>query len=253
MRVPCGSVVLAGLLAFVASSNSFAECGIDFDCVDLEWRPMYQNVVGGDIVEIGLYAVPSDGVSTVSMSVIQVVLEWNPASLTLLNIKNNGPYVWFVSALPNEPCGLNDTWTDGDALYLAMAQLVGDPPFATPEGLLVTTFRFQATSETLANQLDIVATGNPQCDSVVLHGKIPSLDISGDLGFARVRVTDTPYTPGDGNSDQMIDLFDFELFQACVTGPNGGLLPDCHFFDFDLDLDVDLIDFYWFELAFDQP
>ena len=253
MRVPCGSVVLAGLLAFVASSNSLAECGIDFDCVDLEWRPMNQNVVVGEIVEIGLYAVSSDGVSDVTMSVIQVVFEWDPDSLTFLNIDNNGPYDWGASGLPNEFCGINDTWTDGDALYLASIPFLADPALATPEGLLVTTFRFQATSETLVNQIDIVLTGNLLCDSMVLHGKIPALHISGDLGFARVRVTDTPYTPGDGNSDQMIDLFDFELFQACVTGPNGGLLPDCHFFDFDLDLDVDLIDFYWFELAFDQP
>ncbi|MFQ5491413.1 MAG: M14 family zinc carboxypeptidase [Phycisphaerae bacterium] len=47
---------------------------------------------------------------------------------------------------------------------------------------------------------------------------------------------------GDANGDTVIDAADLPSFAACLTGPGGGLLPECGVFDFIDDLDVDLKD-----------
>ncbi len=49
--------------------------------------------------------------------------------------------------------------------------------------------------------------------------------------------------PGDADGDGDVDLFDFEQFAACSTGPGGDIDPPCDVFDFDADLDVDFADF----------
>jgi hypothetical protein len=48
--------------------------------------------------------------------------------------------------------------------------------------------------------------------------------------------------PGDADQDQDVDLDDFAIFTACMTGPGGTATPGCMVFDFDLDADVDLLD-----------
>ncbi len=55
---------------------------------------------------------------------------------------------------------------------------------------------------------------------------------------------------GDSDGDNYVDLNDTEQFQACVSGPGGGIAPECATFDFDGDGDVDNADFRLFQLAF---
>ncbi|GAG30776.1 unnamed protein product, partial [marine sediment metagenome] len=45
---------------------------------------------------------------------------------------------------------------------------------------------------------------------------------------------------GDCNYDGGVDLFDFQGFETCLSGPDGGLEPGCSCLDFDGDEDVDL-------------
>ena len=53
-----------------------------------------------------------------------------------------------------------------------------------------------------------------------------------------------PVVTGDCNADGTVNLFDYEPFQACVTGPGGGPVSlDCACFDFNDDDDVDMLDF----------
>jgi len=48
----------------------------------------------------------------------------------------------------------------------------------------------------------------------------------------------------DCNEDGVVNLFDYNTFQTCLTGPGGGpLLPGCHCYDFDGDGNVTLLDF----------
>src|SRR3990172_7296677 len=48
----------------------------------------------------------------------------------------------------------------------------------------------------------------------------------------------------DCNEDGVVNLFDYDTFQTCVTGPGGGPLPaGCNCYDFDGDGRVTLQDF----------
>ena len=48
----------------------------------------------------------------------------------------------------------------------------------------------------------------------------------------------------DCNEDGVVNLFDYDTFQTCLTGPGGGPLPaGCNCYDFDEDGVVTLLDF----------
>lgn len=53
-----------------------------------------------------------------------------------------------------------------------------------------------------------------------------------------------PIEPTDCNEDGGINLFDYDAFEVCLSGPQGGLLgPGCSCFDVDGNQHVDLLDF----------
>jgi hypothetical protein len=57
--------------------------------------------------------------------------------------------------------------------------------------------------------------------------------------------------PADCNVDGGVDLYDYATFEACITGPDGGLGdPPCVCFDLDADGDVDLDDVGAFQRSF---
>ncbi len=61
--------------------------------------------------------------------------------------------------------------------------------------------------------------------------------------MASTMVDLTNFTPGDLDGDDDNDVFDFERFDACFTGPGATQLDDgCAVFDFDVDQDVDKAD-----------
>ena len=56
---------------------------------------------------------------------------------------------------------------------------------------------------------------------------------------------------GDCDADYVVGLADYFVLSGCITGPSGGLLPDCQCADLDEDGDVDLKDFTLFQVVFD--
>ncbi len=48
---------------------------------------------------------------------------------------------------------------------------------------------------------------------------------------------------GDCDQTGCVDLFDYSLFEPCLTGPEGGILPGCGCFDVDGSGAVDLLDY----------
>ncbi len=58
--------------------------------------------------------------------------------------------------------------------------------------------------------------------------------------------------PGDFDEDGDTDEDDFAMFAPCITGPGGGVHPDCEPGDIDLDNDVDLDDFHLMQLEWSQ-
>jgi hypothetical protein len=175
--------MLAAMLTLPASAN-----------VDLEWYPETQVVPIGAAVEIGLYAV-SDDETTQSISAIDAILQWDAPLLALTGNYDNGPYDWLgTTGFPDDSGfdGLNDTWLDGDAYYQAHAQL-GDPALAPPDGLLVTTFQFDALAEGVAG-ITIPPEAGQYTSTAVWDGESPGTQVTGFLGSATVTVIPEPGT-----------------------------------------------------------
>ena len=80
-----------------------------------------------------------------------------------------------------------------------------------------------------------------QPDAGTMSGE--GFDLTGGFWF--------PLSLDDCNSDGWVDLIDYDDFDGCLSGPDGGLpLPECNCFDLDGDDDVDLSDVRQFQHAF---
>lgn len=176
--------------------------------IDLEWRPACQTVDPGEPVEIGLYAV-SDDLTDQSIAAIDVIIIWDNEVMQLTGVNDTGPYAWAFSGFPDDSGldGLNDTWDNGVALYSAYAQL-GVPAYATPDGLLVTTFQFSTTALPGFTWLRISPELGQYSSSRVFDGTVPGLEVQRILGRATVGVGD------------------FDLIYASLScAPTTGTLP----------------------------
>jgi hypothetical protein len=58
---------------------------------------------------------------------------------------------------------------------------------------------------------------------------------------------------GGRDGDHRVDRDDFEIFSACMTGPEYGVIPECSCADLDGDGDSDLADFALFQRALAGP
>lgn len=213
--------------------------------VELSWAPQPRTVAAGVTFEIGLFATTDDGQSQ-SISAMDVVLSWNPMSVELLGVNNNGPYNWLQSGFPPDPAldGLNDTFLDGDAKYTALAAF-GNAAMADPNGLLVTTFQFVALTETNLSAIVIEpALGNFSVTRV-FGADFPNQNVTGALHDAAYSVV----LPGECDGDGDNDFHEFQRLQVCFTGAVGPVDPPayptdpalcCGVFDYDDDGDVDL-------------
>ena len=176
-------VVIAGLFGLSVASASGGP-------ISLEWRPASQSVVVGDTINIELYAVSDDSVDD-EISVMDVILEWDPSFMSLQGLDNNGPYNWLSSSFPATAIGgLNPDYSDGDATYTARSQFIPPSAIATPGGLLVTTVQFLALAETPGTMLTIPESKGLAETSVI--GDIPGFDVHSSLGSAMVTITPEP-------------------------------------------------------------
>lgn len=157
--------------------------------VNLELRPEPQTVAVGALVDIGLFAVSDDGTDQF-FSAMDVVLTWDPTALELVEAIDNGPHNWnFMFGFPPDEQldGLNDSLLDGDALFQAASFT---PAAATTEGLLITTLRFTALSDTTLTQVVIdPALENITPTRVFAPGAVI---VTGTLGSASVTIVGEP-------------------------------------------------------------
>ncbi|MCP4590436.1 MAG: hypothetical protein GY842_06820 [bacterium] len=56
--------------------------------------------------------------------------------------------------------------------------------------------------------------------------------------------------PGDLDADCDVDLIDYQIFAACLTGPEGGIPPDCSAANLEANADIDLRDFAYLQHLF---
>ncbi len=212
--------------------------------VDLELRPESDTVEIGEPVNVGLYAVSSNSDSDEAFGSLQAILQWDPEVLTLLGLDNNGPYVWLISDFMDDSQidGLNDTFEDGDAFYVGLRNLSSDP-VATPDGLLVTTFQFEAVGAAEGSVLYIPKSSGSITVTAVYDDEIPGWPVTGTLGSATVSVSgDELPCEGDANGDGTVDPLDsgFVLSRfGCSVGTGD---PNCDIADQNGDGLVDPLD-----------
>ncbi|MFQ5463098.1 MAG: hypothetical protein ACE5E5_10800 [Phycisphaerae bacterium] len=218
------------LLSVTVGATSVASLRAD---VGLEWRPGWQTVLIGDTVEVGLYAVSENGPEQ-SVSIIEAILVWDPAQLTLLDHLDNGPYTWFLSAFPDDSNqdGLNAPFAgipanDGDGWYNAVSLFPPNAPAAaTVDGLLVTTFRFTATSGGIT-QLEMPATSGQATHTQVWDGKTAGLVVTGSLGPpAVIEVIDGNCQVDADCDDGVACTDDACVANQCVFAANDVHCPD---------------------------
>jgi len=173
-----------------ASALALSAAAVAFGLVNLELRPVQAQVNVGDVVEIGLYAVSDSGTNEV-VRALQVILQWDPTCLTLDEgqpLINNGPYAWLMSGFyPDSGAdGLNNTWADGNAYYQAVGNFQS-VAYATPAGLLVTTFRFNAQRSTPATPVTIPPAMGLHTRSQVFGAGVGE-DVTGTLGSTAITI-----------------------------------------------------------------
>ena len=218
----CACAVLIGA---VANAN-----------INLEYRPVDDIIEVGETARIGLYAV-WDGEEHDSFSAMEVIFAWDPLYLQFLGIDDTGGADLLVSEIPYpHPSGLNeaDPPQDGDGLYMAWAQL-GAPVEATIDGVLVTTFLFDALEVTSSTAVDILEEWgtDPVYYTFVIDGETPGLDITGLLIGTSIEIV-LP-CPGDINDDRVVNTADLLILLGEWGNPNSPA-------DVDGDGDVDTAD-----------
>ncbi len=214
----------------VAPSMLRASVGSD---VSLEWRPGFQSVLLGEVAEVGLYAVSANAPEH-SVGIIETILVWDPAKLTLLENLDNGPYTWFLSGFPDDSNqdGLNAPFVgvpsnDGNAWYNAVSLFPPNAPAsATPGGLLVTTFRFTATDSGVT-QLEMPAVFGQATHTQVWDGKIAGLIVTGTLGAPAIIEVISGTCQVDGDCDDGVFCTDDSCVgNQCVFAANDAHCPD---------------------------
>ena len=258
------------LLALSVALGSIALSSRASANVNLEWRGRVcqQTVESGETVEIGLYAVSDDDTDQPFLG-IQAVFAWDPTALQFQGKIDNGPYSWSPSWFPddsdleglNADCGSDvfcdpyssTPYNDGDAYYAAFGQFAPNPPpYATPEGLLVTTLVFTAGTVTPATELRVLESVGVASTTVMYADEHGTQIVTGELGSLTISIA-TCALKGDLDRDCTVDLADLEQFGTCLTGPDGGPLePQCQPADFDGDCDADMRDVASFQSAFGQ-
>lgn len=181
----------------LATVLALLPCAVLAD-VNLEWRSDLPQVVVGDVVDVGLFAV-SDSKLDQSLGFLVVILDWDPARLELLGlVPEFDEYAWLQSFFPddqsldriNSDCGLDQycvpytgaPFNDGSAYYEAWAAFPpAEPPRATPAGSLVTTFRFRALHSG-STTVGFVPFAGDATSTRVLSAEAAATEITGILG-----------------------------------------------------------------------
>lgn len=140
--------------------------------VDLSLTPAEQCLAPGLSVDVDLVLSNVGGPQDVG--VVEVLLNWDPAELTLDSVTPIGN--WFGAGFLNDPDDINVDIADGEALYT----LLGNPvtPQVVDGDFTTAVFRFTALTQ---GEVSLAASAGQFAQSQVL-GTSPGQDITGALG-----------------------------------------------------------------------
>lgn len=167
------------LLALCLSSA--AALSPSTDLVDLHFDPR-PCVDVGSILRVDLYASATD-VNTVAVAGIDVILEWDPVLLELVDSDNVAAgHPWLITGFLPDPDGINTSLADGDALFTALTSPSLPAPVPPGAGLLVTTFLFRPLVPLPAGALvSMVATRGTFASTAVYAYSTPGAVLTGDI------------------------------------------------------------------------
>lgn len=152
--------------------------------VNLELRPLPAQVLVGDTVDVGIYAVASGADEL--FTALEVILSWDKAHLELREAIANGPHAWsFQFGLLDDSAldGLNDSLLDGNARFEALSF---SDARADAAGLHVATLRFSALTGTELTHIVIEREFGQYSRTQVLQRG--GENVTGTLGTADVTI-----------------------------------------------------------------
>ena len=156
----------------------------------VELRPVNDTVTLGDVAEIGVWFV-SDDPTTQHASAADVILTWDTTYLSLAGNDDTGAYGLLSSGFPAAHLsGLNQTFADGDALYVAFANF-GDTIPASPSGVLATTLLFDTLALTAGTDIDIPLTLGTG-ETAVFDATAPNVNVVGSTVGATISIVPIP-------------------------------------------------------------
>lgn len=176
------------VLALLATSS--------WACADvvLEFRPENAVVSVGENARVGLFATWDGQGYGQTISAVELIFTWDQPRLRLLGVDHAGGAPLLTSGFPSIGSGgLNETSppADGNGLYRALAML--GAPVDAMEGVLLTTFVFEARSPASAASLDMLTSaGSPVVHTRVYDGAVPNADATGALIGTSIRIVPAP-------------------------------------------------------------
>ena len=166
--------------------------------IDIEFRPNNYTSTVGETVSLALYFV-SDSDEGQNFSVANVLFFWDTEYLNLLGKDDTGATYSLFSGFNNNPSGVNENITDGNALYAFWSQ-IGEQTTVAPEGTLITTFQFETIQQTDDTLIDIVSQWtNPSGEGLTAETAIVAfgpITVTGTWCDAGVRILNDPSNAG---------------------------------------------------------
>jgi hypothetical protein len=157
--------------------------------VHLELRARASSVSAGRLVDVDLYAAAAENTDFLALDVL---LTWDSDLLALE--KEVVPSMQFVfgfqfGLLPDDTAdGLNNSLTDGDALFQAVSF---SPATAGPDGLLIATFQFLALRDVFLTDIEIAPMLGEKSETAVLQQM--NVNVTGTLSGTSVEVLSEAY------------------------------------------------------------
>lgn len=139
--------------------------------VDMRLEPAEQVALAGETISVDL--VVSSGLPK-TITAIDAIVTWDPTRLTLIGAAL-ADFPPFVSGFLPDPDGINDSVSDGEALYTALAPLT--TPASVPPDLHVVTFEFMVLTSACVELTPSVGTFG----STRVIGPVPGVEITGAI------------------------------------------------------------------------
>jgi hypothetical protein len=151
----------------------------------------------------------NDLATSQDVATLDVVLAWDPNELQLLGVGADGA-PWLTSGFLNDPDGLNDTFTDGDAFFNAIASPSAPVVIPAQATILARSLEFEALRPTALSEIAILAQAGQFAETRVFEPEPPQSNVLGSFSSTQVEIV-CSLCIGDIDGSGAVDLDDLTL------------------------------------------